>query len=385
MVPGSGWQGLTELRQALRQRLPKQMVPASIVEMAAFPLTPNGKIDRRALPVPDRSPITHHQVPPRTPTEQIIADTFAAVLKVTEVGAHSDFFDLGGHSLLATQVVSRLRDLLQVEVFLKTLFESSTVAELAQALVPLERQIDGMIPLRSIDRGTEPLPLSWAQERLWFLAEFEGPSATYNLSEVVQIQGPLWVEALEQALTEVVRRHEVLRTTFPLIDGTPVQAIAPPALVRLPVVDLRLSGSASERLAEARRLATEEIRRPFDLAVDSLLRVTLFQLEETTYVLVAVLHHIIADGWSIGILIQELSLLYQAARAQSPSPLPRLPIQYADFAVWQRRWLTGEVLETQLNYWTQQLAEIPNLLDLPHRSPPSCHPDFSRAHSHFPN
>ncbi|MFG6107725.1 amino acid adenylation domain-containing protein [Leptothoe sp. EHU-05/26/07-4] len=369
VVPDKDWPGAMELRQTLRQQLPKQMVPTIVVEMAALPLTPNGKIDRRALPAPQQWDMHNSDTPPRNPTEQMIAETFEAVLKVSGVGAYSDFFDLGGHSLLATQVISRLRNLLQMEIPLKTLFEFSTVSELAQALMSSERQTNGIMPLLPVERGSQPIPLSWAQERLWFLAELEGPSATYNLSETVQIQGGLDIEALEQALTAVVRRHESLRTTFPVIDGTPVQKIAPPSPIRLPVVDLQLMGSSDMRMVEAKRLAAKEIQCPFNLATDALLRVTLFQLEEKTHVLVAVLHHIIADGWSMGVLIQELSVLYQSARAQSPEPLPKLPIQYADFASWQRRWLTGEVLETQLNYWKHQLAGIPNVLDLPTDNP----------------
>jgi amino acid adenylation domain-containing protein len=220
----------------------------------------------------------------------------------------------------------------------------------APAIVPVSRE--------------QAISLSFAQARLWFIEQLEGETATYNMPIALQLTGPLHITALEQSLTEIVRRHEALRTTFSVVDGSPMQVIAPPTLITLPVVDLRML-PATEQLGEVQRLISLKAQRPFDLANDSLWRVCLIQLSEDDHVMLLVMHHIVSDGWSTGILLGELSTLYEAFSQGEPSPLPDLPIQYADFAVWQRQWLSGEVLETQLNYWKQQLAGAPPLLELP--------------------
>ncbi|MBP5974477.1 amino acid adenylation domain-containing protein [Brasilonema sp. CT11] len=357
----------SELRYFLKKQLPQYLVPSIFVVLDALPLTANGKVNRRALPAPSVQVAKNATcVLPRTPTEEVIVNIFAEVLKLQHLGVDDNFFELGGHSLLATQVVSRLREIFQVEIPLRTLFEAPTVAELDQAILALRQTASGLVipRIEPVSRATEFLPLSWAQERLWFLDQLEGSSATYNMPVAVQISGRLDVAALEQALSELVRRHEILRTTFPLVNGVPVQVIAPSSAIAIPVVDLRLLASV-EQTAEVKRLGLSQTKRSFDLATDSLLRVLALQLGEDNYVLLVIMHHIISDDWSFSIFIQELSTLYQAFSSKVPSPLLDLPIQYADFAVWQRQWLKREILENQLNYWKQQLAGIPTLLDLP--------------------
>ncbi|MCV3211987.1 amino acid adenylation domain-containing protein [Plectonema radiosum NIES-515] len=361
---------ISEIRHFLKQKLPEYMVPSAFVLLEALPLTPNGKVDRQALSAPE-SELGQNEdlVAPRTPTEEIIANIFASVLGLQQVGIYNNFFELGGHSLLATQVISRLREAFQVEIPLRTLFEAPTVAELDQALCALRQTASGLVVanIKPFARNTEPLPLSWAQERLWFLDQLEGSNSTYNIFAALEITGQFNIVALEIALSELVRRHEVLRTTFVTVNGTAVQAIAPPTPMTIPVIDLGLTNASEarslptvEQTTQVKRLVTEEAERPFDLATGPLLRVTILQLGENSYVLLVTMHHIISDGWSIEIFIQELSTLYQTS-----SPLPELPIQYADFAQWQRQWLSGEVLDSQLNYWKQQLAGAPALLELP--------------------
>jgi amino acid adenylation domain-containing protein len=306
-------------------------------------------------------------VAPRTRVEQVIAEIWSEVLRVKRVSIDDNFFEMGGHSLLATKVISRLREALKVELPIYTLFEASTVADLADRIERVLHQGD-----RTSDSPHEPilpapqdgeLPLSFAQARLWFLNQLEGPSATHNIPVALHITGSLDKKYLEQAVTEILRRHEVLRTTFSVVDSTPVQAIAPSVLT-IPVVDLQALPEG-EKFSEAQRLASEEAQRPFDISKDSLVRVTLLHLGEEDHVLLVTIHHIVTDGWSTGIFIQELSTLYEAFYQGEPSPLPELPIQYADFAYWQRQWLKGEVLETQLNYSKQQLTGAPALLELP--------------------
>ncbi|MBZ4423313.1 non-ribosomal peptide synthetase, partial [Myxococcus sp. RHSTA-1-4] len=354
----------TTLRAFLAQRLPEYMVPSAIVLLDAFPLTANAKVDRKALPAPEAlmAPAGAY-VAPRTPTEEQVASLFAQVLGVERVGATDSFFDLGGHSLLATRVASRVRSIAGVDLPLRELFESPTVAGLAARVDALARDSGTTAlapPLVPVPR-TGPLPLSFAQQRLWFLDRLEPGSPFYNMPSVLWLDGALDVGALERSLTELVRRHEVLRTTF--ADG-PVQVIHPPPHLSLPVVDLSSLPEAS-REDEARRLAREEARRPFDLTRGPLLRATLLRLGDTRHLLVLVLHHVVSDGWSMDVLVRESAALYAAFREGRASPLPELPVQYADYAAWQRGWLQGDALESQLSWWREHLAGAPPLLELP--------------------
>ncbi len=358
---------VSELKGFLKEKLPDYMVPSAFVAMEALPRLPSNKVDRRALPAPDqtRPELESAYAAPRTPIEEILAGIWAQVLGVRQVGIHDNFLDLGGHSLLATQLISRVREAFQVELPLRSLFETPTVAGLAVQVEAARQAASGMAapPIRPIPRDQET-PLSFAQQRLWFLDQLEPGNLFYNIPTAVRLTGTLNVGALERSLNEIVRRHQVLRTTFAAVDGRPAQVIARELAIPLPITDLR-NLPASERDAEALRLATEEARLPFDLSRGPLLRARLLQMDEKERIALLSMHHITSDGWSMNILIRELAALYDAFSSNQPSPLAGLPIQYADFADWQRGWLQGEVLESQLSYWTQQLANSPPMLELP--------------------
>jgi amino acid adenylation domain-containing protein len=356
-----------ELRRFLKDKLPDHMVPAVFLLLDALPLLSNGKIDRQALPAPDRTrpELDKAFVAPRTPTEELLAEIWAQLLDLERVGVHDNFFDLGGHSLLATQLVSRMRETFQVEILLRRLFEVPTVAGLAESIEAARQAGQKLLttPILPISRNGD-LALSFAQQRLWFFNQLDPGNSAYNLPAAVRLRGPLNLPALEKSLSEIVKRHESLRTTFGKVEGRPTQVIAPTLTIKLPVVDLRKL-QASERETEVRRLVTAEAQRPFDLSQGPLLRGTVLRLGDEEHVGLLTMHHIVSDGWSTGILVREVATLYVAFCAGGSSPLPALPIQYADFAHWQRQWLKGEVLETQIAYWKEQLAGAPALIDLP--------------------
>ncbi|MBD2559797.1 MULTISPECIES: non-ribosomal peptide synthetase [Nostoc] len=365
----------SELRNYLKGRMPNYMVPTAFVMLEALPLTPNGKVDRRSLPAPDtvRPELNEGFVAPRTPVEDLLAGIWSQVLSLERVGIHDNFFDLGGHSLLATQVMSRLYKAFQIELPLRYLFESPTIARLAEHIETAIRTGSGLtvVPLESVSRDKD-LPLSFSQQRLWLLNQLEPNSSLYNIPAAVRLTGLLNIAALEHSFNELIRRHEVLRTRFVTVDGQPFQIVEPTLSLTLPLVDLRSrsvsfreSLSQTEREAEVEKLAQQEANRPFELAKSPLLRCVLLQLDDTEHVLLVTMHHIISDAWSVAILIRELGELYKAFSANQPSPLTELPIQYADFAIWQRQYLQGETLKTQLNYWKQQLNGAPPLLQLP--------------------
>ena len=354
---------VNELRRELAQTLPDYMMPSAFVFLQTLPLSATGKIDRRALPAPDRvrPRLEETFVAPRNPTEEIVAKTWANLLSLKQVGVHDNFFNLGGHSLLATQVISRLRDILEVEVPLRALFEAPTVAGLAEHIDVARRAGHGLQPQspKPVTRGRELL-LSFAQERLWFLEQLEPNSTVHNIPTTFRLTGSLNVAALEQSVNEIVRRHEVLRSSFAARDGQPIQVVASILNLTLPVVDLRELPEAKQ-WAETLRLTAEEVQRPFDLSRSPLLRLMLMRLSGNQYLLLLVIHHLVFDGWSTSILARELSSLYEAYSKGRPSPLPELPIQYADFAQWQRQWLQKEVLEEHLTYWKKQLENVPTL------------------------
>nr|MBA3356212.1 amino acid adenylation domain-containing protein [Pyrinomonadaceae bacterium] len=358
---------VSELRSYLKERLPEYMVPSAFVLLQELPLTPNGKVDRRALPVPDqgRPELEKAFVAPRTAVEELVAGVWADVLRREQVGVYDNFFDLGGHSLLATQVISRVRVALQVELSLHSLFEEPTVAGLAERVETARLADEGLQapPIVPSPRDQE-LPLSFVQEQLWFLDQLKPGSSSYNVPQAIRMSGALDVAALRQTLESIIARHEALRTTFVSVDGQPVQVIAPARSVALPVIDLR-ELPISERETETQRLVTEDVRRPFDLAQGPLFRASLLRLGDEEYVLLINMHHIICDGWSMGVLFRELAAFYEAYATEKSSTLPQLPIQYADYAVWQREWLRGEVFEKQLAYWKQQLSGAPAVLGLP--------------------
>ncbi len=360
----------SEIRDYLMDRLPDYMVPGAYVFLEAFPLTPNGKVDRQALPAPEGGVIQAEYVAPRNPVEEVIASIFSDILKIERIGARDNFFDLGGHSLMATQLVSRLRDAFQVELSLREMFETPTVEGLAQRVETAREAATGLeaVPLKPIPRDGSELPLSFAQQRLWFLDQLEPGSPFYNIPVALRIRGELNIDALQKTLSEIVRRHEVLRTTFKNVEGKPVLEVHSPGPVEIPLDDLRHL-SPDQREAEARQRAREEARTPFDLAKGPLFRTRLIQLGDDDFLALITMHHIISDGWSIAVFIEEVAKLYPAFLEGNGTPLPELPIQYADFAAWQRKWLQGERLEKQLNYWRHQLADAPPVLELPTDKP----------------
>ena len=351
-----------ELKRLLREHLPEYMVPAVLVRMEKLPLLPNGKVDRRALPPPDT--VAHegdYQIP-RTPVEEVLCGIFEQVLERERVGAEDDFFELGGHSLLATQLMSRVRQSFRIDLALRLLFEQPTPVRLAQVIeVEMRGRSEPLPPVRRVTHGPSA-PLSFAQQRLWILDKLEPHSAAYNLPSALRLEGPLDIAALEQSFEEIIRRHEVLRTTFGIVEGEPTQVIGPSSRTALSFIDLSQS---SDSEADARRLAREEAAKPFDLTRGPLLRTTLLRLSDQSHLLLVTLHHIVADGWSVTLLVQELSTLYAAYRNDQQTPLVELEVTYADYALWQREWLQGERLEAQLAYWREQLrGELP-VLKLP--------------------
>ncbi|HEU0013606.1 MAG TPA: amino acid adenylation domain-containing protein, partial [Longimicrobium sp.] len=344
------------LREWARARLPEHMVPCAWVALEALPHTPNGKVDVRALPAPPPPRADASAAAPRTPTEQRVAAVFRELLGGPAPGRQDNFFEVGGHSLLATRLVSRVRDAFGVELPVRAVFESSTVAALAERIDAARPAHDGPPPL--VPRGAmDEAPLSFAQERMWFLQRMDPGSGAYNMPVVLDLAGPLDVEALRGALTTLVARHEVLRTRFREVDGATVQVVQSPAPFLLPLVDAAPG--------ELERLLDEDARRPFDLEADLPIRAALFRTGAEAYTLALNLHHAAADGWSFGILFRELSALYRAAVTGAAAELPEPALQYADYAVWQRAWLHGAALERQVGHWRQKLAGAPALLELP--------------------
>ena len=354
-----------DLRQRLAAVLPAAAVPARFVFLERLPLLPNGKLDRRALPAPAAAPPTPAAADlPRTPLESLLRELWAEALERPDLGIHDGFFDAGGHSLLAIRLAARLRDLFGVEVPVLALFEAPTVAAFARRLEALRREATGAsLPLVP-RRHQGPAPLSSAQERLWFLAALQPGSAAYHLPLALELSGDLDAACLEAALAAIARRHEILRTVYRAPGGRPVQLVLPAPPRRLPRVDLAALGEG-RGAAVAGRLAAAVTARPFDLAAGPVWRALLVRLAARRHLLVLVLHHIAADGWSTRLLAAELATLYEAAALGRPAALPRLPVQYADYALWQRQWLAGSDCARQLAYWRERLAGAPAVLALP--------------------
>ncbi|HEU0055201.1 MAG TPA: amino acid adenylation domain-containing protein, partial [Longimicrobium sp.] len=362
------------LRAHLGAALPAYMVPSAFVPLDAFPLTSTGKLDRRALPAPEGDAYaTRGYEPPVGETEEALAEIWAEVLRVERVGRRDSFFELGGHSLLAVRVISRVRQVLGAEVALTELFERPVLADLARAIEKAGRA--ELPPIEPADRSA-PLPLSFAQQRLWFIDRLEGAGEAYHISLRQRLRGELDVAALRRALDQILARHEALRTTFVEVEGEPAQriALAEESSFQLTEHDLR---GAADPGAELRQLMAEEAGAPFDLARGPLIRGRLVRLASDDHVLLITMHHIVSDGWSMGVFTRELSALYAAFSRGEDNPLPPLPIQYADYAVWQRRWVEGEVLREQAAYWRETLASAPRLLELPTDHARPARQDFS--------
>jgi amino acid adenylation domain-containing protein len=355
---------LGSVRRHMEETLPKYMVPKAILRMKRFPLTPNNKVDKRALPVPDFAGSSGEYHAPRTPEEEILCGLFAELLGLERIGIEDNFFELGGHSLMATRLVSRIRTVLGAELAIRTLFESPTVGELSERLRDSARRR----PMLGRQSRPEHLPLSYAQQRLWFIDQLEKASPEYNMPEALWLRGELDRAALERAVNKIVERHESLRTNFGQGSGVAEQKIEEALRIEIPLEDL--SGLKEEKQRE--RLAMElrrEWEQSFDLARGPVLRMKLLKLGEQEHILLANMHHIASDGWSFGIFHRELRLLYEAYSEGRENPLPPLTVQYADFALWQREWLEGDVLDQGLTYWKEKLSGIPKELQLPRDRP----------------
>lgn len=355
------------LRDYLKQKLPDYMIPSAFVLMKALPLTPNGKVDRRALRAPDsfHKELEDKFVAPRTPTEVKLAAIWAEVLGVQEVGINDNFFELGGHSLIATQIISRIRQAFAIELPLRHLFEASTIASLGKVIETARKTesqeqssystvSDSRLSLAPATRKGY-IPLSKAQEHIWYVQQLNPDSCICNTRKALRFTGKLSSEALERSLNEIIRRHEIMRTTFPVVDGQPVQAIAPELTLPLKIVDLQNIPSA-KREAKAVHFSQREMNYHFDLANGPLIKATLVRLSSEEHWLLIPIHHIITDGWSIDLFVQELETLYTAFSNGLPSPLPEVALHYADFTLWQRQCLNEEVLARQLDYWVQKLT-----------------------------
>jgi amino acid adenylation domain-containing protein len=335
------------------------MMPSAFVVLDALPLTPSGKVDRQALPVPDRArpELEPTFVAPRTPVEELLVRIWTEVLGLEEVGVDDNFFDLGGHSLLATQVISRLREALDVELQLRSLFESPTIANLAEHVEAARSKPLNLASARILPLPCETVcPLSFPQQRLWFLSQLWPNSFAYNMTSGFRLTGPLNIEALEQALEEIVRRHEALRTMFSVRNGQPVQVIAEQWSMELPIIKLSDCPDADLN-EEVYHLFQNEVRRPFDLSSDLMLRGNLLRLHEKEHVLFLTMHHIASDDWSLGVLYRELSVIYKAFSTGGLCPLPEPPIQYKHYAIWQRRVFQEAALEKHFSFWKQQLSD----------------------------
>ncbi len=382
VVPEGGAPAPAELRGWLGERLPEYMVPGAIVVLDALPTTATGKVDRRALPAPEAGGSTEGYLAPRTPVEEVLAGIWSELLGVERVGAHDDFFGLGGHSLLATRVAARVREVLHVDLPLRALFDAPVLEGLAERV---EAELRGGAPCAppiapAASGGSAPL--SFAQERLWFLDRMDPGRPLYNFGPAVRLSGALDVGALERALDALVRRHPALRTAFPMHGDAPVQAVAPEEAFRLEVEDAALhEGEARED--GARRLAGEELRRPFDLARGPLFRARLFRLGADDHVLTLAMHHAVTDAWSMEVVFRELGEAYGAFRRGGEPGLPALPVSYADYAAWQREALRSGALDGEIAYWTGRLEGAPAALELPSDRPrPAAQSFRGGIHSH---
>ncbi|OJH34303.1 non-ribosomal peptide synthetase [Cystobacter ferrugineus] len=366
VVPGrEGWEGVEALKGYLKQKLPEYMVPSAFMVLEGLPLNANGKVDRKALPAVEVERQQAAYVAPRTPREQLVAQLWTELLGVERVGVEEDFFALGGHSLLATQVVARVRSRLGVELPLRAVFEAPTVAGLVKRI---EQERGGgekveEVALRRVERQGR-LPLSFAQQRLWFLDQLQPGSALYNVPGAVRMKGALHVEALEGGLEELVARHEALRMRFRAEEGVPYAVLAQPQPVGLERVSLE-AVAPQEQQAQVHQWMKREAQRPFSLEHGPLLRGVLLVLGPQEHVLLLTMHHIVSDGWSVGVLVKELSRAYKARVEGREVELEPLPVQYVDYAAWQQEWMKGAALQKQLGYWRKQLEFVAPSLELP--------------------
>ncbi len=360
---------IEQLRRQVRAVMPEYMVPSHFVALDAFPLSPNGKVDRKALPAPKGEDAvgSRETIGPRNQTEALLASIWSELLGVAKVGIDDSFFELGGHSLLAIKAMSRIRDTLDVDLPLRRLFEDPTVAGIAAAVMKAKGATS---PVRRIEPRKQPgpYPLSFAQEQFWLLDQMVPGSPAYNVVDVIDLDGAYHAQALQGALRELVRRHEILRTAFTVEEEGLRQVVLPAD--ELPVPEIELTALPEGERADAwNRVVREQGRQPFDLAQPPLLRAAMVHHSATEHRLLIVLHHIVGDEWAMGLVQEEVKQTYAALSRGQPFSLPELPVQYADYACWQREWFQGEKLEAQLDYWREALAGTPPVLLLPTDKP----------------
>ncbi|MBK7992405.1 MAG: LLM class flavin-dependent oxidoreductase [Blastocatellia bacterium] len=356
-------QVITEVKTTLKEKLPEYMLPSAIVVLEKLPLTPNGKVDRKALPAPEYSRSDQAYVAPSTPTELALAEIWKEVLGVEKVGINDSFFELGGHSILAMQLFTKIRNNFVGEISLRKLLESPTIAQLAQLIELSKTTLTSEQTITILPRDID-LPLSFTQERLWFLSQLEPDNAAYNDRLAIEIKGSLNFLALEESLNQIIERHEALRTNFAFVNGNPVQIIAKNRVLELSQINLENTNKArlEEELEE---LFIKEGQKLFNLSEDLLLRASLIKINPHHHILLLVLSHTVWDGWSFGVFVKEIATLYQSYTENKTPELAKLPIQYADYAYWQRQWMQGEVFEKQLAYWKEKLVGKLSPLQLP--------------------
>jgi amino acid adenylation domain-containing protein len=370
-----------EIRKFLQQQLPEYMIPNIFLVLDKFPVTPHGKIDKRNLPLPKVNASDRTILEPSNPQEAVLVNIWREVFQLEAVSVADNFLELGGHSLLATQIISRIREAFELELPLDTIFKSPTIRELSQ-IVARSSDINNnsltpppnlpQIQRRDIKAEEKiNIPLSFSQERLWFLNQLEGDGATYNISTTLRLTGKLNLDALRRSISTIVERHEILRTNFAAEEDTANscrQIIRDNSSIDIPLIDLQPL-ARFEKTRQIEKTVRESSRYSFNLADEPLLRIELLRLREENHLLVLTIHHIISDGWSMGIFLEELATLYRVYSLGEDSPLPELPIQYADFAIWQKQHFPQTVFETQLDYWREKLAGLPPLLELPTDKP----------------
>ncbi|WP_035830123.1 condensation domain-containing protein, partial [Crocosphaera watsonii] len=372
------------LRRYLNDKLPSYMIPTMFILLDRLPLTPNGKVDHRALPIPDWNWFSKNEdfVLPNTPSQEIMVSIWQEVLKIDQISIKDNFFERGGHSLLATQVISRVREAFNIEIPIKTLFEFPTVEELSQKIDRVDdHRHSTFLTIDPISRE-RPLSLSFAQQRLWFLDQLEGKSATYNIPAALILEGQLNQQALEQSINTIIGIHESLRTRFNNVNGEVIQIIERERPISLKVINIEKL-ETNEQKKQVKLLALEEAQKPFNLTNDPLIRVSLIKLGVQSNILLITLHHIIFDAWSIGIFFRELAEFYAAYSQGKDINLPSFSIQYADYAAWQRKWLSGEAEQNQVNYWKKKLKGLPLLLEIPTDYPRPPVQTFQGTHQSF--